>query len=131
MGNDLLDTIKDALDKAGLGPVVPSLADGRSMPEAIILGFGVPSLRTIDYAGTQEETLRATVIVKRLSERHAQEDACRAQRALRFALLESENGSYCLKGIEIDAPQPLPWDESGRWVWAFDIRVTTTRKDFF
>lgn len=131
MRNDLIDVIKGALDKEGLGPVVPSLADGRTMPEAVILGFGVPEQRRYDYAGTQEETLRVTVIVKRLSEIRAQEDAQRAERALRMAPLESDNGSYRLKSIDTDAPRPLPWDESGRWVWAFDIRATTTRKDFF
>ena len=44
--------------------------------------------------------------------------------------LDSENGSYELESFETTDPQPLPWDESGRFVWAFDAYIDT-RKDFF
>lgn len=131
MGSSLLDAIGSRLTDAGIGPVVPSLSDGRALSEAVMLSFGVPERTTIDYSGSIREVLRVSVVVKRLSEARAMEDAALAQHALRRASLEPADGSFDLEKVEMDAPQPLPWDESGRWVWAFDIRVTTTRKDFF
>lgn len=128
--NDLLDVIKKRLKEGGLEDVFDSLPDGRTYPEAVALTFGIPEIVKSDYAGNIEESLRVTIIVKRLTDPKAKEDACAAERILRTSDLASENGSYELVSVQTESPRPLPWNESNRYVWALDAQVITGRKDF-
>lgn len=129
--NDLIDVVKAQLKEAGLTDVFTSPTDGSKHPECIVLAYGIPERSMTYYGGDEEDRLRITVIVKRISELAAMEDAAKAEEIMRTASLESLNGSYELVKVETDLPQQLPWDESGRFVWAFDSYVTTTRKEFF
>lgn len=129
--NDLLDVFKMRLTEAGLTEVFTTMPDGRTHPEATVVAFGLPQRNVVDFSGTEEETLRVTTIVKRISEAKAMEDITEAEHIIRTSSMESQNGSYELVKVETDPPQAIPWDESGRFVWAFDSYITTTRKDFF
>jgi hypothetical protein len=128
--NDLLDVFKQALQSAGLSDIFTTMADGRAHPECVVVAFGIPERSVAYYGGEEEERLRVTTIVRRISELKAMEDATEAERAIRTTPLDSQNGSYELVKVETNPPQSLPWDESGRFVWAFDSYITTTRKDF-
>lgn len=128
---DLIDVVRGCLESAGLSPVFSKMPDGRRHPEATVVSFGVPAVEVVDYAGTERDVLRVTVIVKRISEERAMADAAEAERALRTSPLESQNGSYDLASVSAERPRPIPWDESGRYVYAFDAEFKTTRKDFF
>ena len=108
-----------------------SLPDGRRLPECIVVSFGIPEPKKVDYSGTERESIRVTILVKRLTDARAQADAVTAEEAMRKADLESDDGSYDLVGVSTNMPQPLPWNESGRYVWGFDTTITTQRKDFF
>ena len=57
-------------------------------------------------------------------------DAMEAERILRTRPLDSRNGSYRVASVETAFPRPIPWDESGFFVWAFDATINITRKDF-
>lgn len=127
---DLLDVMRKRLGEAGIHDVFNTMPDGRRHPESVTLAFGIPDRKTVYYDGTTTSPLRVTVIVKRVSEFAAMCDAQRAEGVLRTSSLDSEDGSYLLDSVETTDPQPLPWDESGRFVWAFDVYIDT-RKDFF
>lgn len=127
---DLLDVMRKRLEEAGIGDVFTTMPDGRRYPESVTLAFGIPDRKTVYYDGTTTSPMRVTVIVKRLSEFNAMATAQEAEAVLKSSPLDSENGSYDLDSVETTDPQPLPWDESGRYVWAFDVYIDT-RKDFF
>lgn len=127
---DLLDVMRKRLSEAGIKDVYTTMPDGRTHPETVTLAFGIPDRKTVYYDGTTTSPLRVTVIVKRKSEFDAMATAQEAESVLRTSPLDSENGSYDLGSVETTDPQPLPWDESGRFVWAFDVYIET-RKDFF
>lgn len=127
---DLLDVMRKRLEEAGIADVFTTMPDGRRYPESVTLAFGIPDRKTVYYDGTTTSPMRVTVIVKRLSEFNAMATAQEAEAVLKSSPLDSENGSYDLDSVETTDPQPLPWDESGRYVWAFDIYIDT-RKDFF
>lgn len=126
---DLLDVIRKRLNEAGIADVFTTMPNGREHPESVTLVFGVQDRKVMYYDGTTNSPNRVTVIVKRLSEWDAMNTAQEAEQALRMASLDSENGSYEIVSQDTTEPQPLPWDESGRYVWAFDLYITT-RKDF-
>lgn len=128
--SDLLQVVRDALKDGGLGDVFDSLPDGRRYPECTVLSYGLPSTRQVDYAGTEQTQQSVTVIVKRLTDPKAQVDAMAARCILTAADLSSRNGSYDYVGIDAEKPRPLEWNESGRYVWAFDSTITTQRKEF-
>lgn len=128
--NDLLEVIKKRLSEEGMTDVFDTLPDGRQFPECIVLTFGLPTSEIIDYAGTERQSQRITVIVKRLTDPKSQLDATRARDILLHSNLESENGSYDFEGIDADPPRPMTWNESGRYVWAFDSVIKTQRKEF-
>lgn len=127
---DLLDVMRKRLEEAGIADVFTTMPDGRRYPESVTLAFGIPDRKTVYYDGTTTSPIRVTVIVKRLSEFNAMATAQEAEVVLKSSPLDSENGSYDLDSVETTDPQPLPWDESGRYVWAFDVYIDT-RKDFF
>lgn len=127
---DLLDVMRKRLEEAGIADVFTTIPDGRRYPESVTLAFGIPDRKTVYYDGTTTSPMRVTVIVKRLSEFNAMATAQEAEAVLKSSPLDSENGSYDLDSVETTDPQPLPWDESGRYVWAFDVYIDT-RKDFF
>lgn len=127
---DLLDVMRKRLEEAGISDVFTTMPDGRRYPESVTLAFGIPDRKTVYYDGTTTSPMRVTVIVKRLSEFNAMATAQEAEAVLKSSPLDSENGSYDLDSVETTDPQPLPWDESGRYVWAFDVYIDT-RKDFF
>lgn len=127
---DLLDVMRKRLEEAGIADVFTTMPDGRRYPESVTLAFGIPDRKTVYYDGTTTSPMRVTVIVKRLSEFNAMATAQEAEAVLKSSTLDSENGSYDLDSVETTDPQPLPWDESGRYVWAFDVYIDT-RKDFF
>lgn len=127
---DLLDVMRKRLNEAGIDNVFNTMPDGRRYPESVTLAFGIPDRKTVFYDGTTTSPMRVTVIVKRVSEFAAMCDAQMAEAALKSSPLDSEDGSYQLGSVETTDPQPLPWDESGRFVWAFDVYIDT-RKDFF
>lgn len=126
---DLLDVMRKRLEEAGIRDVYATMPDGRLHPESVTLAFGIPDRKTVYYDGTATSPLRVTVIVKRVGEFDAMATAQEAEAILRNSPLDSENGSYLLDSVETTDPQPLPWDESGRFVWAFDVYIET-RKDF-
>lgn len=127
---DLLDVMRKRLEEAGIADVFTTMPDGRRYPESVTLAFGIPDRKTVYYDGTTTSPMRVTVIVKRLSEFNAMATAQEAEAVLKSSPLDSENGSYDLDSVETTDPQPLPWDESGRYVWVFDVYIDT-RKDFF
>ena len=127
---DLLDVMAERLREAGIADVFTKMPDGRAHPESVTLAFGVPDRKTVYYDGTATSPLRVTVIAKRLGEFEAMATAQLAEDVIRTSPLDSENGSYEIEGVETTDPQPLPWNESGRFVWAFDAYIET-RKDFF
>lgn len=127
---DMLDVMRKRLEEAGIADVFTTMPDGRRYPESVTLAFGIPDRKTVYYDGTTTSPMRVTVIVKRLSEFNAMATAQEAEAVLKSSPLDSENGSYDLDSVETTDPQPLPWDESGRYVWAFDVYIDT-RKDFF
>ncbi len=127
---DLLDVMRKRLEEAGIADVFTTMPDGRRYPESVTLAFGIPDRKTVYYDGTTTSPMRVTVIVKRLSEFNAMATAQESEAVLKSSPLDSENGSYDLDSVETTDPQPLPWDKSGRYVWAFDVYIDT-RKDFF
>lgn len=126
---DILDVFKKRLKEGGLKDIFDALPDGRRYPEAIVLTIGMPTRRKVDYAGTTRETYRVTTIVKRMTDPSAKIDALTAEKIINKENLESENGSYILISFETEPPRPLPWQESNRYVWAFDTVITTQGKE--
>lgn len=127
---DLLDVMRRRLNEGGITDVFTTMPDGRRFPESVTIAFGVPDRKIVYYDGTTTSPLRVTVIVMRVSEYEAMATAQLAESILATSPLDSENGSYELESFETTDPQPLPWDESGRFVWVFDAYIDT-RKDFF
>lgn len=127
---DLLDVIRTRLGEAGITDVYNGMANGILHRESVSLEFGVAARKITYYDGTTASPLRVTVLVRRVSEYDAMVDAQEAESVLRNANLSSMNGSYELEEVDTTDPQPIPWDESGRHVWAFDVYITT-RRDFF
>lgn len=127
---DLLEVMRDRLGEAGISDVFLTMPDGRAHPECVVLAFGVPDRKVIYFDGSESSPLRVTVLVKRISEYDAMNDAQTAERTLKTTPLDSMDGSYALDSVETTDPRPLPWDESGRFLWGFDVYIDT-RKDFF
>ena len=127
---DLLEVMRDRLNEAGIDGVFLTMPDGRANPECVVLAFGIPDRKVTYFDGSESAPLRVTVLVKRVSEYAAMNDAQTAERTLKAAPLDSQDGSYELDSVETTEPRPLPWDESGRFIWGFDVYIDT-RKDFF
>lgn len=127
---DLLDVMRKRLNEAGIKNVFTTIPDGRRHQESVTLAFGVSDRKITYYDGTSSSPLRVTVIVMRISEFDAMSVAQECEAIIRNSSLDSDNGSYQLDSVETTEPQPLPWDESGRFVWAFSVYIDT-RKDFF
>lgn len=126
---DLLDVISKRLKEAGITDVFTTMPDGRTYPESVTIAFGIPDRKVMYYDGTTTSPMRVTVLVKRMSEWEAMNTAQEAERVLSTTPLDSENGSYEIESVETTDARPLPWDESGRFVWVFDLYIDT-RKDF-
>ena len=117
-----LDAAKSVLEGALGCPVSLSPADSYRRPEAVVVTCGMPQPGKRYWDGTGTDSLRLTVVVKRLSEEAAIRDACEASRAMdRGGAMESP--SYRLVSNSAETPRQLRWDEAGRWVWAFDATV--------
>lgn len=127
---DLLEVMSKRLNETGVKDVFLTMPDGRKHPECVVLAFGIPDRKVVYFDGTESAPMRVTVLVKRISEYDAMETAQLAERTLRTSPLDSEDGSYDLDSVETTESRPLPWDESGRFVWGFDVYIDT-RKDFF
>lgn len=127
---DLLEVMGNRLNEAGISDVFLTMPDGRAHPECVVLAFGIPDRKVIYFDGTESSPLRVTVLVKRISEYEAMNTAQLAERTFKSSPLDSEDGSYELDSIDTTEPRPLPWDESGRFVWGFDVYIDT-RKEFF
>ena len=127
---DLLDVVRDRLKDASIADVVTTLPDSTKHPEAVVVSLGVASRQTRYHDGEVATTLRLTVIAKRRSELDAMGDAMEAERVVRTRSLDSRNGSYRVASVETAFPRPIPWDESGFFVWAFDATINITRKEF-
>ncbi|NGM17721.1 hypothetical protein GMI70_06915 [Eggerthellaceae bacterium zg-893] len=120
---DLLQVMADALEGAGIENVFPARPDGRAHPERTVLAFGAPGRRTGYYDGDDITPLRVTCVAVRVAEGDAMAAAQACEHTLRRADLASRDGSYRLVSAETTAPRPLPWDESGRFAWAFDTEI--------
>lgn len=127
---DLLEVMGKRLGEAGISDVFLTMPDGRAHPECVVLAFGIPDRKVTYFDGTESAPLRVTVLAKRVSEYAAMNTAQLAERTLKGSPLDSEDGSYEIDSVETTEPRPLPWDESGRFVWGFDVYIDT-RKDFF
>lgn len=127
---DLLEVMGRRLEDAGISDVFLTMPDGRAHPECVVLAFGIPDRKVVYFDGTESSPLRVTVLVKRVSEYEAMNTAQIAERTFKTSPLDSEDGSYDLDSVDTTTPRPLPWDESGRFVWGFDVYIDT-RKEFF
>ena len=127
---DLLEVMGKRLEDAGISNVFLTMRDGRAHPECVVLAFGIPDRKVTYFDGTESTPLRVTVLVKRVSEYDAMNTAQLAERTFKTTPLDSEDGSYDLDSVDTTPPRPLPWDESGRFVWGFDVYIDT-RKEFF
>ena len=127
---DLIDVAASVLSRGGLPYVCTTLPSSSELPEATVIQMAEagPQERYMD--GTVSGPLAVTVLVKRESERAAQDDCALAASVLSRADLASVNGSYTLDGSVVGVPRPIQWDESGSWVWAVDVETDTTRKEF-
>lgn len=123
MRNDLLDVMADAVSSALGCEVLTSLADAHERPESVSLAVGVPEAPTAYFDFEQSVKVRVTCYVRRFSEEAAKADAADAERAVRLSALESANGSYEIRKHETTRPGPLPWDQSGRYVWFFETTI--------
>lgn len=115
---DLLEVAKAYLEGLGYAGVQLKRLDEFTGPEGIVLRR-MPETVTDRYMdGTTASDWTWQAIVVRRSEREAMEVCEELARALRFAPLDSENGSYRL--IENDvytAPQEMTADEEGFFAW--------------
>lgn len=125
---DLLTVLKERIQEAGVeAPVCLTLSNSQKMSECVVLSFGTPRQGEVYYDLTEEAPMRISVICKRISELKSMEDARKISEAIEYGSLDSENGSYEVTDLEKNRPRPMPWDESGRWVWVFDINLTIER----
>lgn len=127
---DLLQVMMETLTSAGVSNVFTSQPDGRTYPERVVLAFGAPSRRTNYFDGDDVTPLCVTCIVVRVAEYDAMTTAQECERILRSEDLDSHNGSYQLVSVDTSVPRPLPWDESGRFVWAFDTDIEILTSHF-
>ena len=127
---DLMQVIKAALEDAGISEVFTSPPDGRAHPERVVLSFGAPSRRTCYYDGDDMTPLRVTCLAVRYSEYEAMAAAQDCERIIRRADLSSRDDSYRLVSVDTAEPRPLPRDESGRYVWAFDTEIEIITNHF-
>lgn len=121
---DLLDVVRGLVETEVDCPVLPTMADSRLYPEAVVLTFGTPERQVGYYDMTETTPCRITVIAKRTAELDAMADAMAAERAIRRGPLDSLNGSYAVRRVETSKPRPIPWDEAGKYVWCFDATIT-------
>lgn len=125
---DLLSVLKQRVADAGVdAPVHLSLANAQKVPECVVLSFGTPKQGDVFYDFEEDAPVRVTVICRRMSELQSMMDASSISEAIDFGSLDSGNGSYEVTNLEKGRPRPMPWDESGRWVWLFDINLTIER----
>lgn len=124
---DLAQVLQHRVKDAGFDNVFLTAPSARQHPEFIVLSFGTPNRTQAYYDQTREIPVRVSVICLRLSEYDAMNDATALEMMLAEDPLDSENGSYTLTGLETTAPRPIPWDESGRFAWVFDIDMTIER----
>lgn len=125
---DLLEVLKERVKDAGVKvPVFLTAPNAQKASECVVLSFGTPRPAETYYDLTEDIPIRVTVICKRISELDSMMDADRIRDALTYGSLDSENGSYEITDLEMTRPRPMPWDESGRFVWLFDINLTMER----
>lgn len=124
---DLAQVLKETIKDAGFPGVFLTAPDSRKHAEFVVLSFGAPKQSEIYYDFAEEIPIRVTVLCKRISELDAMNDAHRIKELFEFNPPESGNGSFKTTGIEIDNPRPLVWDESGRFVWVFDMHISIER----
>lgn len=124
---DLAQVLQGAIKAEGFEHVFLKLPDSRKHPEFVSLTFGAPKQAERYYDFTEDIPVRVTVLCKRISELDAMDDAERIADMLAYNPLESANGSFRMSAIDAERPHPLVWDESGRFVWAFDVNMTIER----
>lgn len=129
---DLLDVMKKRLNEAGFTDVYTKEPNGQKHANVIVLSFGIPDRKKRYFDGAEVSPTRVTVVVARVSELDAMNDAMTAERVLATSPLDSEDGSYSLTGFDSTTPRPIPLNDPGRFIWAFDVYIDTdNRKDLF
>lgn len=104
---------------------IPSAADD---PEPIVLREGTFE-RTARMDDTERGTVAVTVLVVREVESEVEDVAERAERWVRSYGWEpvSENGTWRICGLDTTAPHFKERDDSGRFVYTFDVILTVVR----
>lgn len=125
---DLLEVLKQRVEEADVGvPVCLTAPSSQKVNECVVLSFGTPRSSETYYDLTEDIPVRITVICKRISELDAMQNATSIRDSLTYGSLDSENGSYEVTDLEMTRPRPMPWDESGRFVWLFEINLSMER----
>lgn len=124
---DLAQVLQTKIKDAGFSEVFYTLPDSRKHAEFVVLSFGTPKQSEIYYDFSEEIPIRVSVLCKRISELDAMNDAQRIKELFEFDPPESANGSFVTTSLEVDNPRPLVWDESGRFVWVFDMHISIER----
>lgn len=127
---DLMKVIKRKLEEDGVKNVYTHLPNGREHPDHVMLTYSIPERKIVDYSGMESAPYRVTAIITNRSINGASDTAQAVYETLRYASLESDDGSYDLESVDVTDPRPLPWDESGRYQYAIDAYIET-RKDLF
>lgn len=124
---DLATSLQSEIKGLGFEHVFLKTPDSRKHPEFVCLSFGTPRRSVQYYDFTEDIPVRVTILCKRISELDAMDDAQRIADALTYNPIESENGSFQMSEIDVERPRPMVWDESGRYVWVFDVEMTIER----
>lgn len=124
---DLATAIQETIKEAGFEEVFLKKPDSREHPEFVSISFGTPAAPEVYYDLSEEIPLRVTVLCKRISELDSMNDALRISDLFEFSPPESRNGSFVTTEIEVAKPRPMLWDESGRFVWVFDMNINIER----
>ncbi len=124
---DLAQTLQATIKAEGFEHVFFTAPNSREYSEFVCLSFGTPRKSVQYYDFTEDIPVRVTVLCKRISELDAMNDAMRIADLLTYNPLESGNGSFLMSEIDVERPRPMVWDESGRFVWVFDVEMSIER----
>lgn len=124
---DIANVVQDTIKEEGFECVLLQAPDARKHTEYVRIMFGTPGETTTYYDESEDIPLRITVLCVFKSELASMLNAQRIERAIRERSLDSRNGSYNITGLRTDKPRPMLWDQSGRFVWVFDINISIER----
>ncbi len=121
---DILKTAQSLLEELGNSPVFLSLPDACKHREYTVVTSGVPMTVKRYFDGTGTESVRLTILFRRVSEGEAIEAATSASTAFgRPGAMQSRNGSYQLETNSAEKPTLLTWAD-GTFVYGFDATIT-------